>query len=213
MQPRAVFFDAANTLLDKPQLIPAMAGALLVHGLELPETELARRHRWLSEVITFPDTTSREFYAEFNATLLRSFGISPAPALLEAIFDACSYLPWAAFPDTATLARIGLPRGVLSNWDSSLPDKLALIAGVTFDWVLGSDQQGVRKPNPEFFRRAIDATGLAADEIVFVGDSLRLDIEPALSLGMSAYLIDRDGLYPQASVPRVASLDELADLL
>lgn len=210
---RAVFFDAANTLLHKPALLPAMAGALRSHGIDLPDDELARRHRWLSEVVVFPDRTSRGFYDTFNAQLLRAFGIVPAQVLLDAIFAACSYLPWQPFPDTDALARLDRPLGILSNWDSSLPERLASIDGVQFRWVLGSQQQGVRKPDTEFFRRMIDACDLEPAQIAYVGDSLRLDIEPALALGVRALLIDRDDLFPHANVPRLRSLDMLGALL
>lgn len=206
---RAVFFDAANTLLHKPGLIPAMQRALQSHGIALPEAELARRHRWLSEALVFPDRTSRAFYAGFNAQLLRSFGILPDPDLLDAVFSECSYLPWHPFADSVVLNILQRPLGILSNWDRTLPEKLALIDDVRFSWILGSEQEGARKPNEEFFRRILDTTGLEARQVAYVGDSLRLDIEPALALGLSAFLIDRDDLYPHANVPRLRSLHDL----
>jgi len=206
---KALIFDAANTLLHKPALYPAIAGVLAKYGVDIPLDFLAARHRLVSEVVLFPDTTSKDFYHEFNAHFLRSLGIASNTELLDAMFAACTYLPWAPFADTAALSGMTLPMGVLSNWDSTLRDKLAHIEGVNFEWVLGSAEVGVRKPDPLFFEKAVTATGVGASEIVYVGDSIRLDIEPALRAGMQAILVDRDHLYVNGNVPRIDSLDQL----
>jgi FMN phosphatase YigB (HAD superfamily) len=210
---KAVFFDAANTLLHKPALYPAMTKVLASHGVVVPCESLLASHRALSEVITFPDRTSTKFYSEFNRSLLLALGVLPSNNLLTELFTACSYLPWEPFADTQKLISITLPLGVISNWDSSLQDKLNLIKDVQFSWVLGSEEQCVRKPDSSFFKRALDATGFEANEIIYVGDSMRLDIEPALQLGIRALLIDRDDLYPFANVKRIRSMSELGDML
>lgn len=80
-------------------------------------------------------------------------------------------------------------------------------------WIFGSSQQRLRKPDPAFFRLAIDAAGIPPGEIAVVGDSLRLDIEPALRLGMQAFLVDRDDLYPTATVQRIRHFGEIGALL
>jgi|CXWL01.1.fsa_nt_gi FMN phosphatase YigB (HAD superfamily) len=213
MKAKAIFFDAANTLLHKSDLYPAINRVLLNHGITIPYTQLLASHRFLSEVILFPDKTSSSFYQDFNSHLLRSFGVVPTNELLEAVFSACTYLPWTPFPDTKHLASLKLPIGVLSNWDISLREKLSLIANTKFDWILGSAEQLIRKPDPDFFNKVCHATGLKAGEIIYVGDSMRLDIEPALLLGMQAILLDRDELYPSATVTKIKDLSELEGLL
>ena len=209
MQAKALFFDAANTLLHKPRLYPAMQAVLQARGVDVPLPTLVDRHRLLSEVVLFPDKTSRDFYSEFNSHLLRALGVVPEPALLEEIFTACSYLPWQPFADTVALNEFRVPLGVLSNWDTSLPEKLTGVENVQFQWILGSAHQGVRKPDPRFFAKVVEATGLQADEILYVGDSMKLDIEPALRAGMRAVLVDRDDLHRHGNVVRIGSLHEL----
>lgn len=209
----AVFLDAANTLLHKPSLYPTLGKVLCDAGIDVPEKDIASRHRLLSEALEFPDRTSRDFYHKFNAQFLRALGVAAEPALLDAMYAACSYLPWATFPDVASLATINHPLGVLSNWDRSLPDKLQSLTDLTFRWVLGSEDQQLRKPDPVFFERMLDAAACPAHEIVYVGDSIRLDVEPAQRLGIRAYLIDRDDLYPHSNLPRLRSLAELEALL
>jgi FMN phosphatase YigB (HAD superfamily) len=213
METKAIFFDAANTLLYKPGLYPAIISVLSNYGVTVSYTKLFASHRFLSEVILFPDRTSSSFYRDFNSHLLRSFGIVPTDALLEALFSACRYLPWAPFLDTCHLASITLPMGVLSNWDTSLREKLSLIVNTRFEWILGSAEQLVRKPDLDFFKKVFLLTGLKPGEVLYVGDSLRLDIEPALHLGMNAILLDRHELYPGSTVPRIKNLGEIVDLL
>ena len=210
---KAVFFDVANTLLYKPDLYPKMEEVFKKHGYTVSRKELEKKHRTLSEVIIFPDQTSRAFYLHFNTELLYLLGIFPAENLVAELFDACTYLPWAAFQDVHALSRINLPMGVLSNWDSTLPKKLKEHIDCSFSWVLGSQLQGVRKPDPAFFKIMIESAECRPEEILFVGDSVRLDIVPAMQLGVKAVLIDRPGLYPDSGLIRISDMKQLADII
>lgn len=205
----AIFFDVAHTLLEKPAVMPALHRAMVRHGINVPMPELLAHHRLLMEAIVFPDRTSREFYADFNAALVRAVGAIPTRALLDEIFTSCSYQPWVPYPDVHGIQRLDLPRGVLSNWDSSLKDRLSSLVRVDFDWILGSEEQCMRKPDSAFFRLMLDSTGLAPGQIAYVGDSMRLDIEPALRMGFHAILLDRDNLFPHSPLARITSLDRL----
>ena len=206
---RAIFFDVAHTLLEKPTVIPALQEAMARHGINVPMQELVARQRLLMEAITFPDRTSREFYAGFNSALVRSVGAVPSRDLLDDMFTSCSYQPWMPYPDARAIQRFNMPRGILSNWDGSLEDRLGSLLRVDFDWVLGSEDQGARKPDPAFFRLMLDKTGLMPAQIAYVGDSVRLDIEPALQMGFHAILLDRDQLFPHSPLVRITSLDQL----
>jgi FMN phosphatase YigB (HAD superfamily) len=206
---KAIFLDVANTLLHKPNLIKTFSGVLRRHGVDIPDIDLMARHRLLSELVVFPDRTSKSFYREFNAELLRSFGIVPHSVVLDDIFAACSYLAWHPFDDVSTLQDQIRPLGILSNWDKSLPKQLEVMPDLHFKWILGSENENLRKPDKAFFERILDETKLSPSQIAYIGDSVKLDIEPALGLGLSAFLIDRDDLYPYASVPRLRSFAEL----
>lgn len=210
---KAVFFDVANTLLDKPDLYINIQGVLTKHGHAVAPAVLKERHRLLSEVILFPDKTSREFYVTFNSHLLFSLGIIPTPQLLDDVFAACTYLPWQPFEDVSALTDITLPKGVISNWDRSLPEKLKTFIPLEFQWILGSEEMQVRKPEPAFFERALAHAGLKPDDVLYIGDSIKLDIQPALALGIRAVLIDRLDLYAGSSLERVRSFHDLRRFL
>jgi FMN phosphatase YigB (HAD superfamily) len=210
---RAVFFDVANTLLYKPEFFPIVANVLNKYRHHIDLTELEIRHKLLSEFYTFPDKTSREFYLGFNTDFLLSLGISPTPELLDDLFSACSYLPWNAFSDTAFLSEIAIPIGVFSNWDTSLSQKLKEHFDVEFQWIFGSANTGIRKPSLAFFEQSFSKTGIAPEEMLYVGDSLKLDVIPASSLGIKSVLIDRSGIYSNASCERISNMYELINFL
>jgi len=53
----------------------------------------------------------------------------------------------------------------------------------------------VKKPNPKMFNMALQETRLCADEVLFIGDSMELDIQGAHGVGMVSILIDRQSSY------------------
>jgi HAD superfamily hydrolase (TIGR01549 family) len=59
------------------------------------------------------------------------------------------------------------------------------------DIVATSDDWGVSKPDPGFFHRLADEVPYAASEILYVGDRLDNDIQPASQTGMKTALIRR----------------------
>lgn len=207
----ALFLDVAQTLLGKPGLMPAIGAVLTRFGHRVKLPELALRHRLLCEATTFPDHTTRDFYQTFNTRLLHALAIRPHADLLDAMFAACRGLPWSPFADVAHLQGIRLPIGILSNWDLGLRAQLSTqLPWLAPRWLLGSAECGLRKPDPGFFQRATEASGLSPETIAYVGDSPALDIAPALALGWRAMLIDREDFYPHADCPRIRDFSELS---
>jgi putative hydrolase of the HAD superfamily len=204
-----LLFDAANTLIHKPLLWERLDGVLRTAGYEVPPALLRRNHKLLSEWQHFPDRTSGEFYRRFNGDLLYSLGISPTDDLLDAVFKACTYLPWEPFADTAVLRTLPYPIGIVSNFNNGLTELAHRLFGAdVFRHIVISEVEGVAKPEARFYEAALRTVGVAPEEILYIGDSIRLDMEPAARLGLQTALIDRDGTYPV--FPR--RLDSLADL-
>jgi putative hydrolase of the HAD superfamily len=119
--------------------------------------------------------------------------------------DACAreiYDEWAAcqhfelYDDVApalrTLAAAGLRIGLISNSHRCLAsfqshfELEGLIAGA-----VSSSEHGLMKPHPSIFRAALDLVDVPAGEALMVGDSVRQDIDGALSAGMRAILLHR----------------------
>ena len=210
---KVLLLDAANTIIHKPKLISRFLEALNEAGIVIEEEILRRRHKLISEVVDFPDQTSEQFYARFNSELLLSLGIIPSEELLKDIFNKCTYLPWEPFPDTNILANVSQKTVILSNFNSTLENKLKSVFNDNiFDLIIGSEVEGVRKPHLDFYERAISKLGVQPSEILYVGDSIKLDIIPAKNSGIDALLIDRDNNFPLFN-KRITSLYQLSEYI
>jgi len=204
-----ILLDAANTLIHKPSLWINMTKVLEESGYIIDLSELKMKHKIISELIQFPDVTSEKFYNTFNKELLLSMGILPTDSILSKLFHSCKYLPWEIFDDIHYLSEVNLPIGVLSNFNSSLTELLKnKIPEIKFKHIIISETEGVSKPNSSFYQKAIEKIGLQPNEILYIGDSLKLDIEPAIQIGFEALLIDRNSYY-KLSKQRIESFKEI----
>ena len=174
-----ILFDAANTLIQKPLLWFRLEEVFVKNGYSIDIRELKFKHKILSEIVPFPDVTSEFFYNEFNSQLCRLLGIIPDTKLLDEIFENCKYLPWEPFDDVYVLKDI-------------LPN-------IEFRDFIVSELEGVSKPNIEFYARALNKIKFDPKEVLYIGDSIKLDIEPALTLGFQVKLIDRDRFFNHSS--------------
>lgn len=207
-----VFFDVAGTLLGKPTLYTIIQNTLRDFGHEVSLDNIKGKHKLLSEVIHFPDRTDATFYQKFNSDLLYLLGIVPTQELLATLFKNCTYLPWVSFEDTKILNELQLPLGVISNFNTTLKDKLNDFFGPVFQDVFVSEELGVAKPNVEFYKRALDKIPFAANEVLYIGDSIKLDMEPALQLGFNVLIIDRDDFYPNLK-NKISNLAEITKFI
>ncbi len=62
---------------------------------------------------------------------------------------------------------------------------------VPADLIASSAGWGVAKPDPGFFTKVIDAAGMPAESIAYVGDRLDNDVLPSLAAGMKAVFVRR----------------------
>jgi putative hydrolase of the HAD superfamily len=96
-----------------------------------------------------------------------------------------------------------------SNFDARL---VAIVKGVADlapvrDRLVVSSLAGWRKPAAEFFHDVIRLAGVAKEQILFVGDDLRNDLEGARAAGLQGLLLDPSG--KANSMARIATLAEL----
>lgn len=207
-----LLLDVAGTILHKPDIFTKINEVLNLHGYSIGIGKLKHNHKLLSEVIKFPDRTNADFYTSFNSELLYSLGIIPTEELLKDIFQSCSYLRWEKFEDTKVLSEIEVPIGIISNFNSSLKNELDKHFGTIFSNLFVSEEIGISKPSLAFYQKALDKINLDPADILYVGDSLKLDLEPSLKLGMNSYIIDRDHFYSNNS-RTIKSLSELTKLI
>ena len=102
-----------------------------------------------------------------------------------------------ALPVLDELRRHGLRIGLISNGQREL-DEFAAHHDLVVDAIVGSKAHGRVKPHASIFMAALEALGVAPNEVAMVGDSYEDDIEGARALGIRAILLDRDGLLLEA---------------
>jgi putative hydrolase of the HAD superfamily len=153
----------------------------------------------------------------FPRTLARfQLPLDLADALLQ---DYRASFPGACvlFPDAestlTSLRAAGFRLGLITNGSARMQTGKLTSLGLapTLDTVLISDAEGVSKPHPEIFRRALERLDTAAQHAVFVGDHPEVDVSGARRAGLkSVWRRDRAGAPP---VDADATIDKLSDLL
>jgi putative hydrolase of the HAD superfamily len=126
--------------------------------------------------------------------------------------SACELFPDAA--DTlAALRAMGLKLGLITNGSERMQSrKIAHLAlRPAFDTILISDAEGVSKPDPEIFRRALALLDTEPGCAAFVGDLPDVDIAGARRAGLTA-VWRRDAAHSQR-VDADAVIDQLAELI
>lgn len=90
-------------------------------------------------------------------------------------------------PMLNTLKEQGLKLAVVSNCYLEEAQVIRQWEGSRlFDALLLSCEQGVRKPDPEIYRRCMAQLGVTAGECLFIGDGGSQELEAARALGMEA---------------------------
>jgi putative hydrolase of the HAD superfamily len=216
--PRAIFFDAGNTLLRInygaiAAQLTALGMAVTVQALQRAEwrarvrldTELFAGRRVSTESVATAD--------RYLQLVLEGIGVTDEPtvrAMAEwrgrynrpvGIFDT----PEPAAPAALAAARdAGLVTGVISNSNGSIASLLESLGFLPYlDFVLDSGVVGVEKPDPRIFRIALERAGVAPHAAVFVGDLYSIDVLGARAVGMSAILLDPGACWGERDCPAV----------
>ena len=100
-----------------------------------------------------------------------------------------------ALPVLDELRRRGLKLGLLSNTGRDL-DVFVAHHGIRVDAILTSRVHGKTKPHKTIFRAMLERLGVRPERAVMIGDDPEDDVAGARAVGMHAWLVDRDGRFP-----------------
>jgi FMN phosphatase YigB (HAD superfamily) len=117
-----------------------------------------------------------------------------------------------ALPCLAVLRAGGLRLGAAGNMRAHHEDFLR----PHVDFVGSSERWDVWKPDAGFFDRILEAAGVPAAEVAYVGDRVDNDVLPALAAGLVAVRIRRGAHAADetpAAIPEIESLAALAEVL
>jgi putative hydrolase of the HAD superfamily len=214
---RAIFFDAGNTLvrIDYAAIAAALAGRGVTTTAEaLMRAEWRARVRLDADIFATGEvasTEARTTHSRYFAYVLEGIGVAD-PALVE-VMDAWRRahnqplglwtLPEPDAVPALTLARKhGLRTGVISNSDGTIKRILADLGLLPLvDFVLDSQEEGVEKPAPAIFERALARAGVAASEAAYIGDLYSIDVLGARRVGLSAVLLDPGRCWDRRDCP------------
>ena len=105
----------------------------------------------------------------------------------EALSDTFKAIPSESLWLLQTLREKGLKVGLITNTFSDERDMiLASPLYPLFDAAIISYEQGISKPDPEIYRRAMQALNVTPQECLYVGDGGSHELQAARSLGMQA---------------------------
>jgi len=209
-----VLFDAGDTLVSPRESFGAVyARVLSTLGVELPASDLERGLRacWAETNAAIEPGVDRyamdgggenAYWLRFVAGALArtpgaprdpEFAARAVTPLREAFRDPES---WKVFDDVVPVLRAlrqaGARLAIVSNWDSSLPgllDRLGLASW--FDAIVVSHLEGMEKPRPELFLRAIARLRGTPGEALHIGDVPELDEAGAKAAGIATVTVDR----------------------
>ena len=203
---KGVFFDLGGTLYSYRHVSRRHGELLDITAARLGLAEPKRLKR--AYATAMQEITER--YAEFDYylhrdlfrdALLRALELADAPAddaLVDWYLDehrdavfGCLELKDDCLDTLRALHERGLYQSVVSNIDDDMLDPLVLPEGLD-RWLqhwTSSEQARSCKPHRRFFEICLAKSGLAAADVLFVGDSPEHDIAGADALGMRTALI------------------------
>jgi HAD superfamily hydrolase (TIGR01509 family) len=224
-KPLVLLFDAGNTLvfLDHDALAAAAQPALEGTPLELTGAMLRRTEPLAKksyEAGLSAGMSHEEGWKLYVRTIYEAAGLDSeraerATALAQSEHDRFNL--WRKVPVglrqalTQGLAG-GLRYGIVSNSEGKLSELLERVGlAPFFEQVVDSALEGVRKPDPEIFARALTRMHVSAADTMYAGDIPNVDVDGARAAGLDAVLIDTMSHYPDYT--GAARFDSVAALI
>jgi len=114
------------------------------------------------------------------------------------------------------LKKEGFKLGIISNTPGgNVERKFLKDAGIIsfFDILLFSSFEGIRKPHPEIFMKAVRFFKIKPSELLHIGDTPELDIEGPLKIGAKAILWNPNRKKIEGNILSIEKWEELKKIL
>ncbi len=232
MPVRAVFFDFGGTLFSygtmREQVAALIEETARRHGAtqsarEIRHTYFITMLRQLAAYENRPYYLHRDLFGEAIEGLIRALGFEPSAGLRDRYYDEQTALALSlaqvrpeALETLRGLRDAGVHVGIVSNIDDDQFGPLWEKIGLDDVVDAKTTSEGARscKPYPEIYRHALRKAGdVAAQDCVFVGDSVPHDVAGANALGMTSVLISNQPLEPGAKATPHHVIEDLRPLL
>ncbi len=218
---RAVVFDADDTLIDFDSSMWSSLRA--VHPMICDLGDVASvltvddlHADWLA-VWRAKEAPMADVRREAFRRTLERVGAGDAATVdrISGAYCAHRRVSSSTFPDVAPmLAALGTRYRLGYATNGNTTPEVAGLDGV-FAFTVFAYVDGLpSKPSPRFYERVVTLAGVAAEEIVFVGDDWLNDVTGPISAGMHAVWLNRTGEpKPPGDAAEIATLADLPDVL
>ena len=221
----AVLFDAGGVLVLPD---PTVLGPLLHYYGGSQDHEVHARAHYAGMAAKSASTAGENDWTHYDETYLETVGVKDAvrEEALEVFGKVKGVANLWRHPTTharsvlQSLHDKGVPIGIVSNASGQIEATLfqsgvcqvgeGELAPVRF--VIDSHIVGIQKPDPRIFHIALQKLpDIDPARILYVGDSLIMDVGGARGAGLVACLVDPYGFAEGHDVHRIAALTELLD--
>ena len=220
-----VFLDAGGVLVNPNW--ERVASALEAHGLTVAPAVLeaaephAKKQLDTGDKVQATNDESRG-WLYFNLVLQHA-GLALSERTEAALRDLARYHAqhnlWESVPADVPralerLRHSGRRLVVVSNANGTLGPHFARLGLADyFDVLIDSQVEGVEKPDPRLFERALERASARRESTLHAGDFFHIDVVGARAAGLEAWLVDVAGLYSGHDCVRVKSLTDLVERL
>ncbi|XP_035676837.1 haloacid dehalogenase-like hydrolase domain-containing protein 3 [Branchiostoma floridae] len=213
IRPKLLTLDCTNTLFKLKSTSGTIYAAVAdSHGIKVDSTKLdsaflknyKEQSQSYSNFGCMSGISTKVWWTDLVKKTFLDSGVPKSPALdtvAKQLFEEFNGgKHWEVYPQTKEALEAirdkGVKLGVISNFDERLPKVLSeLDLCHLFDFVLTSVDAQVAKPDCQIFQLALQLAGnVQPSHAVHLGDNLRLDVEPALRVGMHAIWINRNNV-------------------
>lgn len=210
---KSVFFDADDTLFDYPLAErTALIACLDEFAITAePETVIAaykRHNRAVWQAFERGDTDQATLRVERFRRLAAELALPGLPLerigayYLEALARQSQLLPGAL--DLVRALAKKFPLALITNGIASVQNKRFAASPISayFRSIIISEEVGMAKPDPRIFEPALQKIGVAAADVLFVGDSVTSDMAAARNAGMDFCWLNPQGApVPEGHTP------------
>jgi FMN phosphatase YigB (HAD superfamily) len=179
----------ANTFAEALRSLGIDASPAMMTRLQAASAGI--EHRRVSESRAAYEAWTNETLGRPVSELLGEFQAALIPAL-----EQYHQAPMESFPDVldcfTELRATSIGVAICSNWGWDIASDLADSGVSRFaDVIVSSAQAGCRKPHRDIYNIVLTRAGVAAEDAVFVGDTVETDVLGPQRAGIAGILLDR----------------------
>jgi putative hydrolase of the HAD superfamily len=218
----AVLVDVGGVLVLPD---PTVLGPLLAPYGGDPSIAAHRRAHYAAMAVKSRAGVGEVEWTEYDLAYVDAVGVRAAARefAATALHHTRSPFVWQwPIPESIAALRsldeLGVPIGVVSNASGQVEAMLGFVgvcqrgpgSATPVRCIVDSHVVGVAKPDPRIFDHALsEFPGIARERVVYVGDSITMDVGGARAAGLTAVLFDPYDDHVDEDVERISALTDL----